>query len=323
MRARIAVHPEKPENKGRQMSGNQVHPRIHLIDLEPGGIRNFAASYIVKGEKTAIVETGPKASAPNLLRHIRANHVNPADVAYITVSHIHLDHGGGAGTLMKEFPHAELIVHRRGKPHLADPDLLWTRSQEALKETAHLYGEPEPIPEERITAAGDGLILSLGEGVELKVLETVGHASHHLSFFETSSRSLFPGDAAGIYLNELDVTVPTTPAPFRLDLALASLKRLIDLRPSAVYYSHFGNPQDPLVKLKGYEEQLQLWAECAEEGLKEGEGLEAVRRRILARDLMFSKAESYVRKHPIFRETVMYNSVEGVTEYVRNQLASQ
>ncbi|UCD96979.1 MAG: MBL fold metallo-hydrolase, partial [Candidatus Bathyarchaeota archaeon] len=238
------------------MKSDQVHPQIQLIDLEPRGIRNFAASYIVKAEKTAIIETGPKASVPNLLRHLRVNHVNPADVAYIAVSHIHLDHGGGAGTLMKELPHAELVVHRRGKPHLADPELLWTRSQEALKETAHLYGEPEPIPAERITAAGDGLILSLGGGVELKVFETVGHASHHLAFFEPASGSLFPGDAAGIYVNELDVTVPTTPAPFRLDLALASLKRLIELQPTAVYYSHFGNPQDPVAKMQGYVEQL-------------------------------------------------------------------
>ena len=301
---------------------SKVHPRIHLIDLEPSGIKNFAASYVIRGEKVAIIETGPRSSAQNLLSDLQAIDVKPADIAYIAVSHIHLDHGGGAGTLMKQFPQAELIVHRRGKPHLADPKLLWARSQEALKETAHLYGEPEPIPEQRITAAGDGSVLSLGEGVELKVFETVGHASHHLAYYETLTESLFPGDAAGIYVKELDVTVPTTPAPFRLDLALASLRRLIDLKPAATYYSHFGKPLNPLEKLQGYVEQLQLWAECAKDSIKEGEGLEAVRRRILARDSMFSKAEAYVRKHPIFKETVLNNSVEGVTEYVRSQLAA-
>ena len=179
-----------------------------------------------------------------------------------------------------------------------------------------MYGKPEPVPEERIIAARDGMTFNVGNGVRLKVVETLGHASHHLSCYESSSEGIFTGDAAGIYLNKFDVVVPTTPPPFRLDIALASLKKLVNLRPRFLFYSHFGQAQNAIEKLQAYAKQLKLWAEIAKQGVEKGENLHAISRRILESDAAVQKAVKYIESHPIFGTTVLNQSVKGVLKFV-------
>jgi glyoxylase-like metal-dependent hydrolase (beta-lactamase superfamily II) len=298
------------------MHVTKIDEHIHLIDLELAGIENSIASYVLEGKNTAIVETGPTSTAQNLLSSLRELNVKPKEVAYVAVSHIHLDHGGAAGTLLKHLPKANLIVHRRGAPHAANPEKLWTQAREVLGSIAEMYGKPEPVPEERIIAATDGMVFDVGNSVKLKVVETLGHASHHLSYYETLSQGIFTGDAAGIYLNEFDVIVPTTPSPFRLDIALASLEKLINLKPRFLCYSHFGKAQDAIEKLQAYVKQLKLWAEIAKQGIEKGENFEAISRRILESDIAVQKAVEHIKNHPILSKTVLNQSVEGVMKYV-------
>ncbi|MDH5460593.1 MAG: MBL fold metallo-hydrolase, partial [Candidatus Bathyarchaeota archaeon] len=163
----------------------KIEEHIYLIDVEAAGIKNFIASYVLKGRHVAIVETGPAFSVSNLLSGLKELNIKLEEVAYVAVSHIHLDHGGGAGTLMKYLPKAKVIVHRRGAPHLANPEKLWTQAREVLGSVAEMYGKPELVPEEKIIAATDGMTFDIGNNVELKVVETLGHASHHLSYYET------------------------------------------------------------------------------------------------------------------------------------------
>lgn len=298
------------------MHVTKIDEHIGLVDLEIAGIENFVASYVLKGEKTAIVETGPASTAHNLLFGLKKLNVRPEEVAYVAVSHIHLDHGGAAGTLLKHLPKAKLIVHRRGAPHVAKPEKLWTQAKEALGNIAMMYGKPEPISEERIITATDGMTIDVGNRVKLKAVETLGHASHHLSYYETSGQGIFTGDAAGIYLNEFDVVVPTTPSPFRLDIALASLEKLINLKPRFSYYSHFGKARNAVEKLQAYTKQLKLWAEIAKQGIEKGENLESTSKRILESDTAIQKAEEYIKNHPILNKTVLNQSVEGVMKFV-------
>jgi glyoxylase-like metal-dependent hydrolase (beta-lactamase superfamily II) len=300
----------------RRMHVTKIDDHIHLIDLELAGIENSIASYILKGKNTAIIETGPASTVQNLLSGLKGLDVKPEEVAYVAVSHIHLDHAGAAGTLLKYLPKAKLIVHRRGAPHVVDPEKLWTQAREVLGNIAELYGKPEPLPEERIIAATDGMVFDVGKGVELKVVETLGHASHHLSYYEALSRGIFTGDAAGIYLNRFDVVVPTTPPPFRLDIALASLKKMINLRPRFLYYSHFGKAENAIEKLQVYVKQLELWAENAKQGIEKGENLEAISGRILKSDMAVQKAAEHIKNHPILSETVLNQSVKGVIKFV-------
>lgn len=300
------------------MSVTEVERQIYMIDVEVAGLRNFVAAYVLKGESVAIVETGPASSVENLLRGLKELDVKPEDVSYLAVSHVHLDHGGGAGTLVKFLPKAKVIVHQRGAPHLANPEKLWQQSRMVLGRIAEIYGEPEPVPLERIIAASDGMVFDVGDGVALRVVETLGHASHHLSYYEKSSNGVFTGDAAGIYLNEIDVIVPTTPSPFRLDIALESLEKLARLKPSVLYYTHFGKAENALEKLKAYANQLNLWAKIAKQALEIGEGLEWTSRKIAEVDEAVKKAREYIKGHRVLGETVLGESVQGVFDYVKN-----
>jgi glyoxylase-like metal-dependent hydrolase (beta-lactamase superfamily II) len=294
----------------------RLEDHIHLIDVETGGIENFIASYVLKGKHAAIIETGPTSSVPNLLAGLKQLNIDLNEVAYVAVTHIHLDHGGGVGTLLKSLPNGKVIVHPAGAPHLVNPQKLWRQSVEVQgNQIADLYDPPEPVPAERIVSVTDGMNFDLGNKVEFRVIETLGHASHHQSYFETRSRGLFPGDAAGIYFSGLDVVVPTTPAPFRLDVALASLDKLVNLGPRALYYSHFGKASDAVEKLQAYSQQLRLWVSIAENGFKNHRDFDAVRDEIVRRDESIRRVMECVKDHPILKTTVLNNSVEGVLKY--------
>jgi len=303
-----------------------VHTRrlgdhLYIIDLRPVGLENFIASYVLRGEKaTAIVETGPTCSVPNLLAGLKEIGVRKEDVDYVAVSHIHIDHAGGAGTLMRQLPNAKLVVHPRGAPHIVKPKKLWEQSKLVLGQVALVYGEIEPVPEGMVITPSDGIIIDLGGSVQLRVLETLGHASHHLAYFESESRGIFQGDAAGIYFPQLDVTIPTSPAPFHLELTLASIERLAHLQPTRLYYTHFGPVDNAPERLKRYVEQLKLWAETVSEALKRGETPDSIREEILKRDPQMRAAAQFIQKHLVLREGVEMQSIEGFVEYFKKKL---
>lgn len=300
------------------MSVVKIDEHMFMIDVEAAGIRNFVASYVVKGESVAIIETGPTSSIQNLLNGLSKLGIKSDNVSYIAVSHIHLDHGGGVGALVKHLPKAKVLVHQRGVPHLANPEKLWQQSKMALGAIAEIYGKPEPVPLERMIAAQDGMTLNIGKGVMLKVVETLGHASHHISYYEPLSKGIFTGDAAGIYISELGVIVPTTPPPFRLDITLSSLDKLASLKPLVLYYTHFGKALNAAEKIEQYAKQLKLWAKTAKLALDMNENLEALSRRIIENDNAVKKAERYIKAHMVLRETVLKESVLGILEFVKN-----
>jgi len=297
------------------MHVTKLREHIDLVDVETAGLENFIASYVLRGRSVAIIETGPTSSVPNLLAGLGKLGVKLEDVTYVAVSHVHLDHGGGAGTLLKSLPNAKVIVHQRGAPHLANPEKLWQQSREVLGKIAELYGKPEPVPPERIIATEDGMTFDLGKNVEFKVVETLGHASHHQSYYETFGRGVFPGDAAGIYLREFDAIAPTTPVPFRLDSALVAVDKLISLKPKALHYSHFGDASNPVGRLKAYAKQLRLWAKIARQGIQEKQSLEEVRQKIIENDRQIQKAVKFIEAHPVLSETVLSDSVQGFMQF--------
>jgi glyoxylase-like metal-dependent hydrolase (beta-lactamase superfamily II) len=299
----------------------EIGKNLYQVELETGGFKNLICSYVIKGKKPFLVESGPTSSVPNLLSGLKELDVAFEDVEYVAVTHVHLDHGGGAGTLLKSLPNAKVIVHPRGAPHLVDPERLWPSSQKVLGFVSEIFGKPEPVPKDRIVAVTEGAF-DLGSGAKLSVTETVGHASHNLSFQESFNGGVFPGDAAGTYLPEFDVVVPTTPPPFYLDAALASLDKLISLNPTVLYFSHFGKATDAVQRLKDYKLQLQLWADIAEEGVRENWSLEQVRDRIIAKDKALSLAADFIRSHRIYQKTVLENCVRGFIEYSKQKQGS-
>ena len=299
------------------MYSKRLNDYIYLIDLKPMGIENFIASYVIVGNKKMIVETGPTTSVENLLTSLREIGIRNDEVDYVAVSHVHIDHAGGAGTLMEHLPNARLLVHAKGAQHLVKPEKLWRQTKQVLGEIADMYGEIHPVPEKRIITATDGMVVELGEGVRLKVLETLGHASHHLSFYENSSKGVFTGDTAGVYVKKLDAIIPTAPPPFNLEMAFTSLNLLIELTPKKLYYTHFGVGDDAVKRLEAYMTQLKIWAKVVLEGMENGEDLEAIYERVLEKDALTRKAADFIKRHLVLRRGVIMQNIHGIIEYFK------
>jgi glyoxylase-like metal-dependent hydrolase (beta-lactamase superfamily II) len=297
------------------MGSKQLNDFTYLIDLKPVGLENFIASYVLKGTKVAIVETGPTATVNNLLMGLQEFKVKPEEVDYVVVSHIHPDHGGGAGALLSHLPNAKIVVHPRGVPHLVDPSKLWSQAKQVLGVVAEIYGVIKPVPLDRIISASDNMVLDLGEGVELKVLETLGHAAHHLSFYEKRSGTVFSGDAAGIYFPQFDRTIPTTPPPLHLEMTFSSIDRLVGVSPKRICYTHFGMAEDAVRRLKAYAEQLRLWAKIIVEGMKRGEDIESLYKRISEEDPSVGVVAEFIRNHLVLERGVVRQAIQGFMEY--------
>lgn len=298
------------------MHTTQIRKNLYQIDLKTGGFKNLICSYVIKGSKTTLVESGPTSSVSRLVEGLEELDVNFEDVEYIAVTHVHLDHAGGAGTLLKYLPNAKIIVHQRGASHLVNPERLWASAQEVLGFIAEIFGKPEPVAQERIIPITEGTF-ELGDGGKLTATATVGHASHNLSFQESFYQGVFPGDAAGTYISQFGVIVPTTPPPFYLDSALASLDKLIRLNPSALYFSHFGEANNAVQRLKDYKVQLQLWADIAKDGVRKNQSLEQIRDRIITEDKAMNRIIDFVRAHKIYSKTMLENCVLGFVEYAK------
>jgi len=297
------------------MHTREIEKNLFLVDLETGGFKNLIASYVLTGKQTTIVETGPSSSIPNLLAGLKELDVKAEDVAYVALSHVHLDHGGGTGTLLKFLPNAKVLVHPRGVPHLVNPERLWLQSKEVLGLVAEIFGEPEAVSEDRIIAAYDGMTWDVSENIRLTAVETLGHASHNLSYYEPLYGGIFSGDTAGIYLCEFDAVFPTTPPPFHLEAALASLDKLASLEPSALYYSHFGKVSDAMNRLRDHALQLRLWGKVAREEIGRKHGLKEVQERIFVEDKIMQKLAGFIRSHPIYAEVIIGNSVQGFIDF--------
>ena len=298
------------------MYSQKLNNFIYMIDLKPAGIEDLISSYVLKASKVVIIESGPLTSVENLLAGLKEIGIKNEQVDYLAVSHVHVDHAGGAGALLRCLPNAKLLVHPRGAPHLVNPEKLWTQTKQALGKVAEMYGEVQPVPKERIITVTDEMIIDLGESVELKVLDTIGHASHELSFYENTARGVFTGDTAGIYLSKFDVVMPTTPPPFHLEKALASISRLVEMAPEKLYYSHFGPADDAVKKLKAYTTQLKLWGEIILDGMKNGEEFATIYERILERDASMKKVADFIDSHVVLRE-IKTRDIQGFIGYFK------
>lgn len=241
--ARIETHPS-PCHLPRITDYDFGISAIDADYLRPG---LAAIHLIVEGSKAALVDTGTSSSVPGLIRVLQAKNLDPADIAYVFVTHIHLDHAGGAGEFMHCFPNAKLVVHPRGARHMADPAKLVASAMSVYGETEfrRMYGVIRSVDANRIIEAPDGFRLDFN-GRPLLFLDTPGHARHHYCIFDRSSQSFFTGDTFGISYREFDVDgmefvfPTTTPVQFDPVAQHASLDRLMNYSPSHAFLTHYG-----------------------------------------------------------------------------------
>jgi glyoxylase-like metal-dependent hydrolase (beta-lactamase superfamily II) len=261
-----------------------ITPAVKLLNSRPDipGYGDFIGTYMVAGEKRALVDVGPRSAVSGVLASLRDAGVSPGAIDYIILTHIHIDHGGGTGTALRAMQNARVLMHPRGRQHMVNPAALWQASLDTLGELARKYGEIEPVADDRILDAADGMKLDLGKGVTLEVLMTPGHAAHHISLFEPAGRVLLAGDSAGVYSSgSLRLT---TPPPFRLDIYLASLDRMIALNPQVLCYAHFGAFPDAVGRLRAAQAKAKLWFDAAQRGVQTGKTAEQVAENLRAID---------------------------------------
>jgi glyoxylase-like metal-dependent hydrolase (beta-lactamase superfamily II) len=236
---------------------------VELIDTRLAGWEGVTAAFLIRAERPALVETGARTSAASVREALTEAGIGPDDLAWIVLTHVHLDHCGGVGLLAEAFPRATVVVHRRGARHLVDPERLVAASFAVYGETSPLYGGLDPVPEERIVAADDGHVVDLGGGRRLAMLETLGHARHHMSVLDQAEGVVLAGDALGISFTGTDLYQALPPPDVDIDLGVASLRRLAGLRPAALAPSHFGPVADPEAALAEAERQQRVMAPVA------------------------------------------------------------
>lgn len=220
---------------------------VHTIDTGFYRPRFDAAYLLVDAGRAAFVDCGLNSSVPRLLAALQAQDLGVEAVDWLMLTHVHLDHAGGAGELLARLPNARLLVHPRGARHMVDPSALLAGATAVYgaEEVARTYGSLRPVEAARVVAAADGQELRLG-GLRLRCFDAPGHARHHIVIHHPEDRAFFAGDSFGLSYRELDgpggpfILPTTTPVQFEPEPLKASIRRMLEAEPERMYLTHYG-----------------------------------------------------------------------------------
>ena len=236
-----------------------------------GGRERYTAAYLLDAAEPTLVETGPGTSVEPVAAALEHLGIEPNALAHIVLTHIHLDHAGGVGQLADRFPRASVWVHHRGAPHLVDPTRLVASTARAWGETEmwELFGPTAPVGNSRVRPLEDADTIGLGDR-NLFVLETPGHASHHVALVDSRTGAVFTGDALGIHVPDLPVLRPATPPPeFDLERYVASIERIRAASASILLFAHFGPLADVDATCDLAIRRVRDWAAVVKDALRE------------------------------------------------------
>ncbi|TEB14179.1 Diflavin flavoprotein A 1 [Pelotomaculum sp. FP] len=266
------------------MSVISLGENIYQVDVNYQGEPERTSCYIILAEKAAIFETGATPGIGRLVEALKDLGVPPGQLAYIIVSHIHLDHAGGAGALIREFPNARVLVHPRGARHLVDPSRLINAARQLYGASFDvLFGDIYPVPEERVHTPEEGEALDLGGGRVLTIYHTPGHARHHMVIYDPASRGIFSGDCLGGHYPLLSRSIgrpyvlPITP-PSEFDPAafMETFDRLNRLDLENVYFTHFGKVTGASGIIARNRDLVRVYAETGRHMLAAGGGVKDI-----------------------------------------------
>ncbi len=283
---------------------SEVADGVYAVDTEIGGEKGIVFSYIVDRGDVAVVETGAEKTSGVFPEVFEELGIKPEKVKFIAVTHVHLDHGGAAGSLVRICEKAKVIVHPRGAEHLINPERLWRASKSVLNEIAEIYGKPLPIEDSRIVVSEDNSEFTLGNS-KIKVVHTPGHAPHHQSF--VLDKILFPGDSAGVYKD--GHVIPTTPPVFNFEKAVESIRKMRRLNVERIAYTHFGIGEKEM--LDRIEEKLFEWKDLA----LSCESVEGMHEKLLEVDEDYRFFWEWLKKSK-FAESYFHLALRGFMEAV-------
>lgn len=258
----------------------EVADGIYRLQTGMNGARDSYAAYVIDADEPVLVEPGPAAVVPAILEGIRRLGVRR--LSYVIPTHIHMDHGGGMGTLAEMFPEAKVVVHPRGARHAVDPSRLIAATRLAYSgDFERLYGPILPVPASQVMSPKDGEVIVAGDR-RLRVIYTPGHAPHHMSILDGDTRGLFCGEALGVLVQGSDDAIlPSVSAQdFDLGMYLESIDRLWRLQPTMLFYSHHGGARPPGDLMPRLVENVLTIRDMVLQGLRNGEPADAIEGRV-------------------------------------------
>jgi glyoxylase-like metal-dependent hydrolase (beta-lactamase superfamily II) len=276
---------------------------ISYIDLEFLGRPHAIASGIIQSAGgVALVDPGPSSCLATLDLGLQAHGVRWSDVRHILLTHIHLDHAGATGTIVRDHPHISVFVHERGAVHMADPQKLIDSATRLYKDDMQrLWGEIVPVPPGRLVALAGGERIDAG-GRSFDVAYTPGHASHHVSYLDRSSGLAWVGDTAGVCIDGGYVLPPTPPPDIDVEKWRISLDQLESWAPDTIFLTHFGAVQNVRPHLEALWSNLQDMAAWVRTTLEEP-GSDEERSRIFAdrlrQDMKRRMNDAQVATYPV------------------------
>lgn len=236
---------------------------LWVVETGMYGVTGYGCVYVLDAERPTIVETGTGANVDKIVGAIEDVGLSPEDIEFIVITHVHLDHAGGAGHLAEVCENATVVVSERGAPHLVDPGRLVAGTKAAVGDQWKYYADPQPVPESRVRAVSPDDHVDLGDRTFV-VHPAPGHARHQLIYAVEAMDAIFTGDAAGIWHPGRRTIFPTAPPPeFDLDMALTDVDRIAAIEPSTLLYTHFG-PAAADRLLDRYVDTLVDWVELVE-----------------------------------------------------------
>jgi glyoxylase-like metal-dependent hydrolase (beta-lactamase superfamily II) len=299
---------------------------IDYVDLHFLGLPEIIATAIIQGPSgVALIDPGPSTTLNNLRAALQRKGIGIEDVRQLLLTHIHLDHAGATGMLVRENPAIEVFVHERGAPHMVDPaKLLASAGRLYGADMDRLWGDFLPVPAGRIKVLQGQERIAAG-GRELQVAYTPGHASHHVSYFDPSSRVAFVGDAAGIRRHDLPYIMPPTPPPdIDLEAWRTSEERILAWDPDTLFLTHFGPFHGPRPHFQELMDRLGEWSRIVRRLLADETLDDARRERAFVEEALLD-----LRRKVGEQEAERYNragrldySWQGLSRYWRKRSAT-
>lgn len=299
--------------------------RVRMIDGFDLNVPGRTGIYVLEEEELTLVESGPSLSVSRILKGLEELGHRPEEVRNVIVTHIHLDHAGGAGLLLRHCPEARVVVHPRGARHLADPTRLVQGARMVYGEQFDSLFDPVlPIPEDRILVREEGETLPIGPDRTLRFLDSPGHAAHHFSIYDPGSRGLFTGDTAGIrygWLEEMGFHFylpSTSPNQFDPDAMKQSIDRFRQEKVDRIFFGHFGMSEVPELVYEQVTEGLDVFMEAGREAMAAGEGAAGIEKRLGDRYRRFLWEKGVPEEHPVFELLYLDLSVSamGIEHYL-------
>lgn len=284
-----------------------MHKITTLDDNWVGRPKSIGTALLESDGHRAIVDPGPGSTLDTLKKELRAHGATVSELDAILLTHIHLDHAGASGALVRENPKLAVYVHELGAPHMIDPSKLLASAARLWPDNLQqLFGEAVPVPMENLRILEGGETIQLGLR-KIEVAYTPGHASHHVSYFEDSEGVAFVGDTTGIRIEGHSFVMPATPPP-DIDLKIwdTSFAAILERKPERLFLTHFGFSENPAAHIAQFRERLHHWMEMAEKALQSAPSEEA------AMASFMTKARAEINEHLPPKDAEQYAGTAGL-----------